>query len=61
MQVAVYNVTGMDWETAERVFYKGRGIAIAEPFFKIAADGPFVVRVDNPDDIERLRHSRGSS
>lgn len=39
------------WYAAERLFSRGRRIAILEPYFKLAADGTFLVRVDNPREL----------
>jgi len=47
----VCNVPGMNWKMAKRVFFKGRGIAIAEPLYQVAGDGAPTVRVNNPDEI----------
>ena len=39
------------WYAAERLFSQGRRLAILEPYFKLAADGNFLIRVDNPLEV----------
>lgn len=39
------------WAAAQRIFAQGRRLAILEPFFKLAGDGSFMVRVDNPREV----------
>jgi hypothetical protein len=36
---------------ADRMFRKGRHLAIIEPFFKCFADGTIGIRVDDPDEV----------
>ena len=36
---------------AESLFSQGRRLAILEPYYKLAADGNFLIRVDNPLEV----------
>lgn len=36
---------------AQQLFPKGQAIAIIEPYYKLATDGSFLVRVDNPAEV----------
>ena len=49
VEVAVYNVGE---EAAMHLFCKGRFLSIAEPYYKIRADGTDGIRVDDPADLE---------
>ncbi|CAJ1460671.1 unnamed protein product [Effrenium voratum] len=51
VEVAVYNVPGAGWEATERLFYKGRTLAIDEPYYKQRMDGSLGIRVDDPAEI----------
>ena len=39
------------WHAAEQLFPRGRKVAIIEPFFKLARDGTYLVRVDDPREV----------
>ena len=49
VEVAVYNVPG---EVAMQLYCKGRVLSIAEPYYKIRADGTDGIRVDNPRELQ---------
>ena len=50
VEVAVYNIPGAGWEVTERLFYKGRTLAIQEPCYKVRQDGSLGIRVDDPSE-----------
>jgi hypothetical protein len=52
-QLAVYNADPK--ATPEHVLPKGAIFAIKEPFYKTAASGGYLLRVDHPSDIIRLQ------
>lgn len=51
LEVAIYNIPGMSWELADRMFPRGRWLSIREPYFKVSAAGSLIVRIDDPADL----------
>lgn len=50
-QVSFYNTFRQAFTVAQQLFPKGQAVAIIEPFYKVAADGTRMVRVDNPAEV----------
>lgn len=48
--VSIYNFNSKN-RPLNQIFTKGKIIYLKEPFYKIANDGNFNIRIDNPQDI----------
>ncbi|CAE7039664.1 RPAP3 [Symbiodinium sp. CCMP2592] len=57
VEVAVYNVPA---EAAMQLYCKGRVLSIAEPYYKIRADGTDGIRVENPAELQETHLPRSA-
>jgi glycine cleavage system pyridoxal-binding protein P len=65
LQVSLYNTPGLQqvaeyghnraFTLAQQLFPKGQAVAIIEPYYKLATDGTFLVRVDNPAEVGAMQ------
>jgi hypothetical protein len=59
-RLSLYNFPVPEENTEEQIFFRGCIVNIREPFFKIAADGFEIIRVESSEDVsfeETIKHT----